>query len=494
MSTTTGRGEQFDPTLYNEDLKPIPREKRDWSWVNYSTVWMGMVHNAVAYATAAGLLGLGMSPWQALGTVTAANVVLVLAMWLNSVAGAKYGVPFPVLLRASFGYRGVQVPVFIRAFVAIFWFAVQTYIGSLAINAIIGSIFPAWKSLDASFLGMGVNGWISFLIFWALHAYVIFHGMDRVKFFELWAGPIVVVAAGALVVWAVGTAGGVAPLFDQPSKLSPGQFWPLFAVSVTGLVSVWSTLVLNIPDFTRFSRSQKDQMTGQAIGLPLTTILFSVMSIAITAGSTIAFGRPIYEPVALIQQFDNPIILFIGAATILIATLSVNVAANIVSPAYDLVNMFPRKLNFVRAGLISILVGFLFAPWLWMDNAQTIFAVLGYIGGALGPVAGIMIADFYVVRRRNYDLASFYKKDGNYEYTGGWNLRALAATALGLVVAFAGVFGPLLGLSFLGSLSHYTWFLGLGVSLVAYAALMSQERTESAQVAEPALEIAEELQ
>ena len=494
LSAVIGREDKFDPTLYNEDLAPIPEERRNWSWLNYSTVWMGMVHNVVAYTTAALLVQQGMSPWQAIGTVAVANVVLILAMWANSVAGAKYGLPFPVLLRASFGRNGAQIPVFIRAFVAIFWFAVQTYVGSQAVGAILGSIIPGWNSLDFSILGMGLNAWIAFAIFWALHAYVIFHGMERIKFFELWAGPIVIVAGLALVVWAVGVADGVGPLLSQPSKLGAGEFWPLFAISVTGLVSVWSTLVLNIPDFTRFSRSQRDQMTGQAIGLPLTTILFAVMSISITAGSTIAFGKPIADPVKLVQAFDNPFILLIGGAIILIATLSVNVAANIVSPAYDLVNMFPRTLTFVSAGLISIVIGVLYMPWLWMDNAATIFAVLGYIGGALGPVAGIMLADFYLVRRRNYNLSSFYRRDGDYEYTGGWNLRAIAATALGLIVAFVGVIAPIAGLPGLGFLAAYTWFLGLVVSFVAYTMLMSPERAESADLAEPAMEIAEELQ
>ncbi len=485
-ATTIGREERFDPTLYNDDLAPIPEERRNWSWVNYSTVWMGMVHNVVAYTTAAGLVGAGMSPWQAIGTVAVANVVLIVAMWVNSIAGAKYGLPFPVLIRAAFGYKGAQIPVIIRGFVAIFWFAVQTYLGSLAVGLIFGALIPGWSSLDFSILGMGLNGWISFLVFWALHAYVILHGMERIKFFELWAGPLVIVAGLALVFWAVGAAGGVAPLFDQPSRLSPGEFWPLFALSVTALVSVWSTLVLNIPDFTRFSRSQKDQMVGQAIGLPLTTILFSVMSIAITAGSTIAFGRPISQPDQLLLAFDNTVVLLIGALVILIATLSVNVAANIVSPAYDLVNLFPRRLNFVSAGILSIVLGFLFVPWLWMDNPDTIFKVLGYIGGALGPVAGIMIADFYLVRRSNYDLDSFYDKRGMYGYSGGWNPKALIATALGIIVAFVGLVVPPLS-----ALLSYSWGLGLVVALVAYTMLMRAERAQS--TAEPAMEIAEEL-
>ena len=197
MSAVVGQ-EKFDPTLYNEDLAPIPEERRNWSWVNYSTVWMGMVHNVVAYTTAAGLVGAGMSPWQAIGTVAIANVVLIIAMWINSIAGAKYGLPFPVLIRAAFGYKGAQIPVIIRGFVAIFWFAVQTYLGSLAVGLVLGAVIPGWSSLDFSILGMGLNGWISFLVFWALHAYVILHGMERIKFFELWARPLVIVAGMAL--------------------------------------------------------------------------------------------------------------------------------------------------------------------------------------------------------------------------------------------------------------------------------------------------------
>lgn len=469
---------ELDPDLYNEDLAPVAKEKRNWSWINFSTVWMGMVHNIVAYETAGSLLGLGMSVWQALGTVIVANIVLIVAMWLNGIAGAKYGLPFPVLVRAAFGYKGAHIPVLVRAFVAIFWFAVQAYAGSKAVGAVLGVLIPGWAALSSyHVIGMGLNDAIALVLFWVLHAYIISHGMERVKFFELWAGPLVIILGLGLVAWAIYTADGMGPLFQEKSTLSGAEFWKVFAISVTGLVGTWATLILNIPDFTRFSRSQKDQVVGQAIGLPGTAIIFSLMSVIITSGTIIAFGRPIWDPVELLQQFDNPLVLILGAFSLLIATLSVNVAANVVSPAYDLVNLFPKKLNFVKAGLISIVVAIFFMPWLWFDNAGTIFNILGAIGGALGPVAGIMIADFYIVRRREYSISAFYTKRGVYTYKNGWNPAALIALAIGLAASFIGLVVPALEV-----LYTYSWFLGIGFGFVSYVLLMrsaSQSMSES---------------
>ncbi|WP_445505475.1 NCS1 family nucleobase:cation symporter-1 [Niallia sp. 03091] len=457
-----------DPSLYNEDLAPVPKEKRNWNWLNYTTVWMGMVHNIVAYETAGSLLGLGMNVWQALGTVIFANIILIIAMWLNSSSGAKYGLPFPVLVRASFGYNGAQFPIIIRGFVAIFWFAVQAYAGSKAVGAVLGVLIPGWNSLsDIHVIGMGLNDAIAVALFWILHAVIISHGMERVKFFELWAGPLVIVLGLGLVIWAIIVSKGVGPLFSEPSTLSGGEFWNVFWISVTGLVGTWATLILNVPDFTRFSRSQKDQVIGQGIGLPGTAIIFSIMSIITTSGTIIAFGRPIWNPVELLQTFDNPIVLILGAFTLLIATLSVNVAANVVSSAYDLVNLFPKKLTFVKAGIISIVLAVLFMPWLWFNNAGTIFNVLGAIGGALGPVAGIMIADYYIVKRKKYDLASFYKKTGDYAYKKGYNPKAFIALVIGLIASFIGLMVPALK-----DLYTYSWFLGIGFGFISYIVLM----------------------
>ncbi|WP_035323797.1 NCS1 family nucleobase:cation symporter-1 [Peribacillus kribbensis] len=462
-----------NPSLYNDDLAPVPKEKRTWGWVSYSMIWMGMVHNIVSYELAGSLIAMGMSVWQALGAVLLSNVALIAAIWLNSAAGTKYGLPFPVLIRASFGYKGAHIPVLIRAFVAIFWFAVQTYAGSKAVGAVIGVIYPGWQSLSHySFLGMAVNDWIGFGTFWLLHAWVISHGMERVRRFEMWAGPLVIILGLGLVYWAVDTANGFGPLFAVPHTLSGGEFWKNFFLSVTGMIGVLATLVLNIPDLTRFSRSQKDQLIGQGIGLPLMMTFFAFMSIMITAGTIIAFGKPITDPVALLTQFDNPIVVLLGAFSLLIATLSVNVVANVVSPAYDLINLIPSKLNFVKAGLISIVIGLFFAPWLWFNNANSIFTIVGAIGGMLGPVSGIMIVDYFIIRKKQYDLNSFFIKEGQYSYNNGWNPRAFLATVIGVIVALIGLFVPSLA-----SLYTYNWFLGIAVGGLSYYLLM--RRTES---------------
>ncbi|MGF6947685.1 NCS1 family nucleobase:cation symporter-1 [Neobacillus sp. B4I6] len=462
-----------DPSLYNEDLAPVPRERRNWGWGSYSMIWMGMIHNIVSYELAGSLIAMGMSVWQALGAVILSNIALIVAICLNSVGGAKYGLPFPVLIRASFGYKGAHVPVLIRAFVAIFWFAVQAYAGSKAVGAVLTVVYPKWVSLGAyTFLGMGLNDWIAFGTFWLLHAWVISHGMERVRRFEMWAGPLVIVLGLGLVYWAVNIAHGFGPLFSVPSKIHGGEFWKSFFLSVTGMIGVLATLVLNIPDLTRFSRSQKDQVIGQAVGLPVMMTFFAFMSIMITAGTIIAFGKPITDPVQLLLQFqDHPVVVLIGAFALLIATLSVNVVANVVSPAYDLINLIPSKLNFVKAGIISIVIGVFFAPWLWFNNANTIFNIVGAIGGTLGPVSGIMIVDFFLVRRSQYDLNSFFVKDGQYTYRNGWNPRAFIAMGIGVIVALIGLIIPSLQ-----TLYTYNWFLGIAVGGLSYLLLMSVKR------------------
>ncbi|GGA29421.1 NCS1 family nucleobase:cation symporter-1 [Paenibacillus physcomitrellae] len=475
METVSSRVNHPDPSLYNEDLAPVPKEKRTWDWINYSTIWMGMVHNIVSYELAASLLGMGMNVWQALSAVILSNIVLIAAIWLNSTAGTKYGLPFPVLIRASFGYHGAHFPVMIRAFVGIFWFAAQAYAGSKAVGAIISVIYPGWDSLGRiAFLGMGLQDWISFGVFWLLHAWVISHGMERVRHFEMWAGPLVIVLGFGLVGWAIRAAGGVGPLFSIQGTLSGGSFWNSFFLSVTGLIGVLATLVLNIPDLTRYSRSQKDQVVGQAIGLPVMMTVFAFMSIMITAGTIIAFGKPITNPVDILLQFHHPVVILLGAISLLVATLSVNIVANVVSPAYDLVNLLPKKLNFVKAGMLSIVIGLFFAPWLWYDNSSTIYTILGAIGGTLGPVAGIMITDYYWVRRRHYDISSLFSKQGDFSYVRGWNPHAYIAMAVGVVAALIGLFVPALSVVY-----TYNWFVGILVGGLVYTLLMRGELTKS---------------
>lgn len=458
--------EHGDKALTNRDLVPVDKEKRDWSWVNMSTVWMGMVHNVVAYEAAAGLIAMGMNAAQAISCVGTAYFALLVAMWFNAKAGTKYGIPFCVIIRSSFGPFGAQIPVIVRAFVAIFWFSIQFYAGSQALNAIFGVLWSPWMSMKYSVAGMPVNGWLSLVIFWILTAAVVNHGVHRIRNFELIAGPLVIFAGAAAVVWAVSASGGVGPIVAQPSRL-PGGWAGVFefAVGASGILGIWTTFAVNIPDLTRFVRSQKDQAIGQLIGLPFTAIVFTAMSVLVTSASVTLFGHAIWDPTKLLLAIKNPVATVIGGLTIVLATLSVNVAANILPAAYDLVNILPRKLNFIKASMVVMVLGVLCAPWLWFQNASTIFRALGMIGGLLGPVTGIMLADYYYKHRQTYDVLSLYKRSPLLG-KGGVNFSGVGAMILGSAASLVGFF--------IGSLkvaADFSWIVGILSGGFSYAIL-----------------------
>lgn len=452
-----------DLGLYNADLAVVPPAQRDWTWVNMSTVWMGMVHNIVAYETAAGLMALGMSAWQALSATFLANFTLFIALWLNAKAGTRYGIPFCVLIRSAFGPRGAQIPVILRGFIGIFWFSVMAYAGSQALDAMLGKLIPYWKIQGFSFLGMTLQGWISVALFWALHGFIVRRGVHRIKNFELIAGPLVLVVVFLATLWGIHVSHGIGSIFAQPSHLSGIKGVLIYAGAVTGLIGGWSCFAVNIPDLSRFVRSDRDQIIGQLVGLPLTAVGFAGMSIIVTSATMIVYGKAFWNPVDLLIAIGNPWILMFGGATVVIATLSVNVAANILPACYDLANLFPRRLNFTRASLVVLIAGLCFAPWLWYRNAASIFHVLIAIGGLLGPVTGIMLADYFIVRNQHYNVAALFQYNGVYAAFKGWNIAGLLAFAVGGAAALAGLFIPALAPCY-----AFSWFIGLGVGGAVY--------------------------
>ncbi len=458
-----------DPGLHNADLAPVSPQRRDWSWVNMSTVWMGMVHNVVAYEAAAGLMALGLNALQSLAAVAVAYLLLFLAMWFNARPGTRYGIPFCVLIRSSFGPRGAQIPVMLRGFCAIFWFAVQGYAGSQAIDAVLGTLIPAWGQLTTPVLGLALKGWLAVALFWGLHAWIVSHGVHRIRNFELVAGPLVIGVGVLATAWGLHVSHGPGPLFEQPSRLHGAHAWLAFAIGVTGMIGIWSTFAVNIPDLSRFVRSERDQVIGQLVGLPVTAVVFTAMSVITTSATILKFGHPIWDPVALLLALHQPWVLLLGGATIIIATLSVNVAANIMPAAYDLVNLLPRRLNFRSASLLVLGIGLLFAPWLWFKDADSIFKVLGAIGGLLGPVTGIMLTDFYLVRRQHLAVDELYSYAGRYRARGGWNPAGLAAFLLGGTAALIGTVVPALSL-----LGAFSWFIGIIVGAAVYATLAAR--------------------
>jgi nucleobase:cation symporter-1, NCS1 family len=451
---------QHDPTLYNEDLAPIPMERRTWGMYNYASLWVAMSVCIPTYMLASGLIAAGMNWKEAICTILLGNLIVLIPMLLNAHAGAKYGIPFPVFVRASFGVRGANLPAVLRALVACGWFGIQTWIGGQAIYSMLRIIRPGTPAAAS---------WICFFAFWALNLVVIWRGIETIKFLQGIGAPFMLAIGLLLLWWITGKAGGFGPVLHAPSKArTTAEFLRIFIPSLTGMVGFWATVALNIPDFTRYAKSQKAQAMGQALGLPAAMTLYSFIGVAVTSASVVLFGEAIWDPVVLLGKFNQPVVAMIALVALLIATLNTNVAANVVSPSNDFSNLNPRRISFRTGGLITGVIGVLMMPWkLMSDFSAYIFGWLVGYSGLLGPIAGVMIADYYLVRRSRLKVADLYRRGGEYEYDNGVNLRAVAALAAGIAVALLGLVVPPLRL-----LYDYAWFVGFGVSGAVYVMLM----------------------
>jgi NCS1 family nucleobase:cation symporter-1 len=411
-------------------------------------------------------MSAGMSWWQALVTILLGNTIVLVPILLNSHPGTKYGIPFPVFARAAYGTLGSNVPALMRALVACGWFGIQAWIGGEALHTFFTSLVPGWPALlGAGFGGHTTTEWLSFLLFWGLNIAIIYRGMSLLRLVENWAAPFVLVMAALLVAWALREAGGVGPLLSQPGRFQTlGEFLPVFVPSLTAMIGFWATLSLNMPDFTRFARGQREQVLGQMVALPTTMFVFSAMGVLITSATVIIYGQAIWDPVKLVGRFETPVVVAISMFTAVVATLSVNIAANVVSPANDFANAFPRLIDFRTGGFITGVVGVLMQPWkLLADPSGYIFTwLLGYSGG-LGSIAGVLIADYWLVRRKRLELEDLYLTDGVY---AGWNAPALVATAAGCAAAWIGLVVPSLR-----PIYDYAWFAGFVVAFALHAAL-----------------------
>jgi nucleobase:cation symporter-1, NCS1 family len=458
--------------LYNRDLAPVPIIGRTWTGYNYAALWISMAHCIPTYMLASGLLATGMSWWQALLTILLGNTIVLVPILLNSHAGTKYGIPFPVFARAAYGTIGSNLPALMRALVACGWFGIQCWIGGEALDALLASLVPGWHGLlGTGFSGYPATAWLSFFLFWAVNVAIIYRGMDLLRKIENWAAPFVLVMAAALLVWAVTRAGGLGPLVSERGSLpDAASFFPVFVPSLTAMIGYWATLSLNMPDFTRFGRSQKEQMIGQAVALPTTMSLFAAMGVMITSATILIYGRAIWDPVQLASRFSEPVVVAVSMFTVVVATLAVNIAANVVSPANDFANAFPRWIRFKTGGLITGVIGIAVQPWkLLADPKGYIFTwLLGYSGG-LGSIAGVLIADYWLLRRRRLKLEDLYLARGVYRYSGGWNWKAVFATAIGCALAWGGLVVPALR-----PLYSYGWFVGFFSAGLLYWALGSR--------------------
>jgi NCS1 family nucleobase:cation symporter-1 len=468
--TPDARERAHASSLYNEDLAPVPIAERDWTTYNFAALWISMAHCIPTYMMASGLLAAGMSWKEALFTILLGNTIVLIPILLNSHPGTKYGIPFPVFARAAFGTFGSNLPALMRALVACGWFGIQAWIGGEAVQTLFASVIPGWAGLlGAGFLGHTTTEWISFMLFWGLNIAIIYKGMNLLRMVENWAAPFVLVMTGILVVWAYNAANGLGPLLAQPSKFEDfSAFWKVFVPSLTGMVGFWATLSLNMPDFTRFGRSQREQVIGQAVALPTTMFVFAAMGVLITSATAIIYGEAIWDPIKLVAKFDNPIVVAISMFTVVVATLSVNIAANVVSPANDFANAFPKLISFKTGGLITGILGILMQPWrLLADPTGYIFTwLVGYSGG-LGSIGGVLIADYWIVRKARLNLEDLYLPSGEYRYTSGWNPAAVIAMLVGCALAWGGLLWPPLK-----PLYDYGWFVGFGAAFVIYLVLM----------------------
>jgi NCS1 family nucleobase:cation symporter-1 len=469
--------------LFNADLAPVPQSRRKWGMWSFAALWISMSACIPTYMLASGLIGGGMNWWQAILTIFLGNVVVLIPMILNAHAGTKYGIPFPVYCRASFGTLGANVPAVLRALVACGWFGIQTWIGGEAIYKICVTIFNLHPATATNWLGITGGQFLCFLFFWGINMWVIYRGIDTIRFLLNIKAPVLIVLGLLLLWWAYRAAGGFGPILSQPSAFDAGQpkagqFWTYFFPALTGMVGFWATLSLNIPDFSRYAKSQRDQVIGQTLGLPLTMALYAFIGVAVTSATTIIYGETIWNPVDVLTHFKNPVVLVGAMVALCVATLATNIAANVVSPANDFAQLAPRKITFRIGGLITGIVGILMMPWkLVADPNGYIFTWLIAYSALLGPIGGILIADYFVCRRCRLNVTALYKSDGEYRFTNGFSIVALIALVVGALPSLPGFLVNIKVLSAesipasLAHLYNYAWFIGFAVAFTVYLVL-----------------------
>ncbi|KAJ7557990.1 hypothetical protein O6H91_04G020200 [Diphasiastrum complanatum] len=477
-----------DPALTNEDFMPTMPEKRNFSLLDMTSLWVGLVVGIPSYYLAGSLVEMGMSWWQGIGTVFLGNVLVYFPLVLTGHAGTKYGIPFPVLARASFGVKGANIPTLLRALVGCGWFGIETWIGGQAIFHLV-NVWMGGK-LNASvipWIGTTIPELSCFLLFWLLQVGIIINGIESIRELERYSAPILTVLSAALLIWVYVKAGGFGRMLSAPSQFGPngpkaGQFWKVFFPALTANVGFWATLSLNIPDFTRYAKSQADQMLGQA-GIPIFMAAFAFVGLAVTSSTEILFGKVISNPVEVVVKIGGFLPIFLSLIGVILATLTTNIAANVVAPANALVNVNPSMFSFRKGGLLTAALGVLFQPWRLLQSTHGFINtwLIGY-SALLGPLGGIILADYYLLRHRHLDIDSLYSssKEGPYWFFGGINFSAIFALVSGVLPCMPGflhVAGLLKNVPN-GFLVLYdnAWFAGFGIAGLVYLILSISQK------------------
>ncbi|WP_189466674.1 NCS1 family nucleobase:cation symporter-1 [Litchfieldella qijiaojingensis] len=469
--------QSIDTTLYNEDLAPIPHSKRSWGWFEIFNVWSNDIQSLFGYTLAASLfLTYGLNGWAVMAAIILAGVIVMYLVNLTGKPSVKYGIPFPVMIRASMGVRGANFPAMLRAIIGIFWYGVQTYFASTAVALLITALFGAGDG--STFLGLSGVAWVSFVIVWVFQIAIFWQGIDRIKHFLNWAGPLVylVMVALMIVVWV--QAGdellpAVATIFSASGEHS-GSSIAAFLAIVGTMVAYFAAVVINFGDFTRFVRSEREMKLGNLLGLPLNVAFFSFIALIITAGTLVLFGEALTNPADIVERVDSLPLTIVAALTFFAATVGINLVANFIPPAYDLANLFPSKISFKMGGLITAIIAF-FVGALWVSVISQI-GVPGFVnalGAIVAPFYGIIVVDYYLVKRQHLDMEQLFSSDpaGAYHYVKGWNSKALAAFGMAALFSISTVLIPTLS-----DLNGYGWLIGAGLGGLFYHFLMRSHK------------------
>lgn len=470
--------EQLKKSGFNEDILPTKTEDRTWGIRNYASIWMGSVHNIPNYIAIGGLFALGLSVGQVFAAIMVASILLAVIMVLNGHAGSKYGLPFAMLLRLSYGSKGAMIPGVLRGVIAaIMWFGFQTFAGSQALYILIAKLFPTFETLGGNWnlLGLSLPAFISFLLFWTFNVALIFGGMKFLGKFTNILSPLVYLVFGGMAIWAIKLAGGIGPILTYTGTGTKGNEVMIFLGAITAIIAAWAAPIVNVSDFTRLARSTKAQSIGQTVGLVVTYFLFAIASISIIIGSEIAFGTPIWNVLDVVARFDSAFAIGISVLTLSLTTLSVNVTGNIVPAGYQLAALFPKRLTFTSGAMVAAISGILVMPWKLMENATSIFTFLNIVGGLLAPITGVMLAHYFIISKTKIELVELYSTNSKSDYQKRFNVNAFFTSTIAGVLSLIGNFVPVFK-----PLYEMSWIVGVISAFVFYSFLELHSINKSA--------------